>query len=118
MRGSTLLATALVGFAAWNVTASLHSQQSAAAGPPDKYLYLEDVSSPKAMDWVKEHDASTAKIIEGDPNYAPYLSEALKVAEDPSRLPVPDQHGGEVYNLWHDAEHLHGIWRKTTLRII
>jgi prolyl oligopeptidase len=81
----------------------------------DKYLWLEDVSSPRAMAWVKEHNARTAAVLEADPRFAAYDAAALKIAEDPNRLPAPDLRGDEVYNLWRDAAHSHGILRKTTL---
>ncbi len=110
---SNILPAAVFAFAAI-ATLQAGAQQVTSADAPDKYLYLEDVSSPKAMAWVKDHNERTAKILEADPHFAPYVAEALKIAEDPSRLPTPEQHGSDVYNLWHDAEHLHGLLRKTT----
>jgi prolyl oligopeptidase len=83
--------------------------------PADKYLWLEDVDSPRAMDWVKAEDARSLKVLEADPHYAPYYAEALKIAEAPDRLPTPAQRGGEIYNLWRDADHVNGIYRKTSL---
>ena len=93
---------------------SLYAQQTAPADP-DKYLYLEDVSSPAALAWVKNEDDRTAKVIEGDPHFAQYAAEALKIAEDPNRLAFPEQRDADIYNLWRDAQHVHGIYRKTTL---
>jgi prolyl oligopeptidase len=113
MRSNILPAAAVIAFACL-VPLHLCAQQAAPADPADKYIYLEDASGPKAMAWVKEHNERSAKIIEADPHFAPYVADALKIAEDPSRLPTPDQHGSDVYNLWHDAQHLHGILRKTT----
>ena len=69
------------------------AQQTAPAEVADKYLYLEEVSSPKALEWVKDQNARTAKVLEADPRFAPYAAEALKIAEDPQRLPDPEQHG-------------------------
>jgi prolyl oligopeptidase len=110
MRSNLLSAATLLAFFAALTPVLLHAQQ---ADTSDKYLYLEDVSSPRAMAWVKEHNERSAKVLEADPHFALYVAEALKVAEDPSRLPTPEEHGGDVYNLWHDAQHLHGILRKT-----
>jgi prolyl oligopeptidase len=81
----------------------------------DKYLYLEEANGPRALDWVKQHDAETAKVLEADPHFAPYVAAALKIAEDPNRLAMPSQRGGAIYNTWRDAQHVHGILRKTTL---
>jgi prolyl oligopeptidase len=92
-----------------------HAQQTTPSDSADKYLYLEDVSSPAALAWVKQEDERTAKVLEADPHFAPYVADALKVAEDPNRLPLPEERGQEIYNFWRDAQHIHGIYRKTTL---
>jgi prolyl oligopeptidase len=93
----------------------MQAQKPAPPDPADKYVYLEDVSSPAALAWVKQEDDRTAKVLEADPHFAPYVAEALKVAEDPHRLALPEMRGDAVYNLWRDAEHVHGIYRRTTL---
>src|ERR1700733_7209842 len=81
----------------------------------DKYTWLEDVSGDRSITWVKTENARTAKVLEADPRFAAYQADALKVAEDPNRLAMPALRGGEVYNFWRDAEHVRGIYRKTTL---
>jgi len=83
--------------------------------PADKYLWLEDTNSPRAMDWVKAEDARSLKILEADPRYAGFYADALKIAVAPDRLPEPDQRGSEIYNFWRDADHVNGIYRKTSL---
>ena len=83
--------------------------------PDDKYLWLEDTNSPRAMDWVKAEDARSLKVIEADPHYQSFYDDALKIAVAPDRLPEPEQRGGEIYNFWRDADHVNGIFRKTSL---
>ncbi|HEX3661627.1 MAG TPA: prolyl oligopeptidase family serine peptidase [Acidobacteriaceae bacterium] len=83
--------------------------------PPDKYLWLEDVHGARAMDWVKAEDARTAKVIEADPRFAAFDAEALKVSEDPNRLPIPQLRGNDVYNFWRDKNNIHGLLRKTSI---
>jgi prolyl oligopeptidase len=112
---NTVLASVLLLVASSIAPLSLCAQQTPSAKAADKYLYLEDVSSPAALGWVKQEDARTASVLEADPHFAPYVAEALKVAEDPNRLADPEQRGDDVYNLWRDAQHIHGIYRKTTL---
>ncbi len=85
------------------------------AASTDKYLWLEDVSSPRSMAWVKAEDARSLKVLEADPRYPAYHADALKIAQAPDRLPTPEQIGGEIYNLWRDADHVNGIFRKTSL---
>jgi prolyl oligopeptidase len=105
-------------------SASLTAQGGPAPQPPappdsslpaDKYIWLEEVNSPRAMDWVKAENARTAKVLEADPRFATWTGEALKVSEDPSRLPTPDLRGNEVYNLWNDQTNPRGLVRKTSL---
>jgi prolyl oligopeptidase len=83
--------------------------------PADKYLWLEDQESPRALDWVKAEDARSLKILEADPHYASFYADALKIAVSPDRLPEPEQRGSEIYNFWRDASHVNGIYRKTSL---
>ena len=86
-----------------------------AGGSDDKYAWLEEVSSTRSMDWVKGENARTEKILEADPRYAADFAEALTVAEDPNRLPLPGLRGGEIYNQWRDATNPRGLLRKTVL---
>ncbi len=83
--------------------------------PADKYLWLEEQESPRALDWVKAENARSLKVLEADPHYAPFYADALKIAVAPDRLPEPEQRGSEIYNLWRDAGHVNGIYRKTSL---
>jgi prolyl oligopeptidase len=81
----------------------------------DKYQWLEDVSSPRSMAWVKEEDERSAKVLQGDPQFAGLYTMALKVLESPDRLPTPQFRQGEIYNTWQDAQHVQGILRRTSL---
>ena len=94
---------------------ALSSFATAQAQQPDKYLYLESANSPEALAWVRTEDARTAKVFEADPHFAAYQAEALKLAEDPARLPAPELKGSTVYNTWRDAANPRGLLRKTTL---
>jgi prolyl oligopeptidase len=90
-----------------------HAQAPAATADP--YLWLEDAHGEKAMSWVNAENTKTLNILEKDPRYAGLYSDALKIAEAKDRIPMPRIVGGEVYNFWQDADHVRGIWRKTTL---
>ena len=88
---------------------------AAAQVTDDPYLWLEEVSSPRAMEWVDAHNATTTKLLEADPRYATLYAEALAIAAAKDRIPGPSFTHGEIYNFWQDAQHLRGIWRKTSL---
>jgi prolyl oligopeptidase len=86
-----------------------------AATSDDPYLWLEDVSGPKAMQWVEAHNARSTAVLEADPRYAQYYKEALTIAEAKDRIPVGNFIGGKVYNFWQDSDHVRGIWRRTSI---
>ena len=88
---------------------------SGASDAPDRYAWLEDVSGPRSMGWVNAENAKTAAVLEADPHYKPFLADALKVEEDPRRLPLPGLRGDDVYNLWRDKDHPRGLFRKTSV---
>jgi prolyl oligopeptidase len=81
----------------------------------DPYTWLEEVSSAKAMDWVNAHNAKSTAVLEADPRYKEYYEEALAIAQANDRIPFGAFIGGKIYNFWQDADHVRGIWRRTTL---
>ena len=81
----------------------------------DPYIWLEDVSSPRAMSWVEQHNAVTTGKLEADPRYATLYAQALEIAGAEDRIPAPSFSHGQIYNFWQDPEHLRGIMRRTTL---
>jgi prolyl oligopeptidase len=88
---------------------------AAAQTPPsDPYVWLEDVSAPKAMAWVEAHNKSVGPL-EADPRYKGLYDEALALAAAKDRIPAPHFIHGAIYNFWQDGDHLRGYWRKTTL---
>ena len=86
-----------------------------AATSDDPYLWLEDVSSPKALEWVEAHNAKSTAVLEADPRYQRFYAQALDIAEAKDRIPVGSFIRGEVYNFWQDNDHVRGIWRRATL---
>jgi prolyl oligopeptidase len=81
----------------------------------DPYLWLEDVSSPKAMAWVDAHNARSMAVLESDPRYQQYYKDALEIAQAKDRIPYGSFIGGKIYNFWQDADHVRGIWRRSSL---
>ena len=81
----------------------------------DPYLWLEEVEGERAMAWVKEHNAKSLGILQGDPRYQRYHDAALKILEATDRIAFPQFRGREIYNFWQDPQHVRGILRKTTL---
>ena len=84
------------------------------AADSDPYLWLEAIDDPKALAWVKEHNAATAERLKS-PLHDELYRQALAVLDSASRLPEVVPHGRHVYNFWQDREHVRGIYRRTTL---
>jgi prolyl oligopeptidase len=82
----------------------------------DPYIWLEDVYGAKPMEWVHAHNAKTQAVLEADPRYQQYYSEALAIAQAEDRIPNGRFIGGKIYNFWQDANHVRGIWRRTSIQ--
>ena len=85
---------------------------AASATPP---AFLTDIEGRQALDWVHAQNARTFGVLEQDPRYKGFAADALAIAQSTDRIPTPMLLGGQVYNFWQDAQHRHGIWRRTDL---
>jgi prolyl oligopeptidase len=85
-----------------------------AAPVKDPYLWLEDIDSPAALNWVSQQNALTAKKLARVPGYAAMYRDALTILTSSSRIPQVEQHGSYFYNLWQDPQHPRGLFRRTT----
>ncbi len=102
-----------------SAAAGCRSSEPAVASPAieqvDKYQWLEDVHGERSIAWVKEQNARTTEVLQNDPRFADLNAAALKIYESPDRLPMPVLKEGPSTTLWQDAEHVRGIFRRTTL---
>ena len=111
---------AVIGILGMTANTGCRSAATAAISPSsveqaDKYQWLEDVTGERSLTWVKMQNARSANVLENDPRFPQLKQAALKVLESPDRLAIPRLQEGAVYNTWRDAEHVHGILRRTTL---
>lgn len=82
----------------------------------DPYIWLEEVEGERAMDWVKAHNETSLGVLQGDPRYQTLHDEALAIVQSRDRIPSPGfNRDGTIDNFWQDANHVRGIWRRTTL---
>jgi len=88
-----------------------------AGAPPagDPFLWLEKVDGSKPLSWVKQQDAATSTVLEAVPEFAPIHEKILAIYNSKDRIPYPAIRGRYVYNFWQDANHVQGIWRRTTV---
>ena len=82
----------------------------------DPNLWLEEVEGERAMAWVRQQNERSLGVLQGDPRYAALHDQALAIVQARDRIPSPGfTHAGEIDNFWQDAEHVRGVWRRTSL---
>lgn len=124
-------AAALAALLASTSLTSAAMAQTASSAPPaaptpasgfasseatDPYVWLEEVEGERAMAWVREHNARSLGVLQGDPRYETLHQEALAIVQAQDRIPSPGfTHDGHIDNFWQDAQHVRGLWRRTTL---
>src|SRR5437016_5437386 len=81
----------------------------------DPFLWLEEIEGARALAWVREQNARSLALLEGDPRYREMYREALAVVTAPDRIPYPSFLGDLLTNFWQDDAHVRGLWRTTSL---
>ena len=116
--GARLLAIALVPGMIMTIPAAARlatEQTTELAEPEDPYLWLEDISGQRAMDWVRARNAETARALEDGAEYRALEAGILEVLDSTAKIPYVAKAGAFYYNFWRDAGHPRGLWRRTTL---
>ncbi|MDR6626580.1 prolyl oligopeptidase [Caulobacter segnis] len=85
-------------------------------GKDDPYLWMEEIEGTRALDWAKAQNTRSLAVLQGDPRYADLEAKALAIQNAKDRVPGVSFAGdGSLRNFWQDADHVRGLWRKTTL---
>ena len=80
----------------------------------DPYLWLEEVTDDRALDWVRTRNAATTAELAGD-EFDDIESRIREVLDTDARIPYARRRGEYLYNFWRDASHVRGLWRRTTM---
>ena len=83
--------------------------------PADPFRWLEDVAGDDAMDWVRARSAEAVGRIGAGSRFGELRDGAREVLDSTDRIAYVTRGGQHLYNFWQDAEHLRGLWRRTTL---
>ncbi|MGW0548743.1 prolyl oligopeptidase family serine peptidase [Streptomyces altiplanensis] len=81
----------------------------------DPYLWLEDVESEAALEWVAGRNAETEAALAAGAGFASLKERLREVLDASDRIPYTTRRGAFLYNFWRDAGHVRGVWRRTTL---
>ena len=80
----------------------------------DPYLWLEEVRGEAALDWVRAQNEPTLAELCGE-RFEQMRADVLEIGTADTRIPSVKRRGDYLYNVWTDAEHPRGLWRRTTL---
>ncbi len=91
------------------------SPTDAALTEADPYLWLEEVAGEKALDWVKQQNILSTRVLEARPEFTVIREQLLAIMDSKERIPYVAKHGRWCYNFWRDEKNPRGLWRRTTL---
>ena len=103
MKKYILLLLVLMGFS--------HSTQA----QEDKYQWLEEVDSPKSLEFVEAQNKITFDKLSQEKDYQDLYDKNLEILNATDRIAYPAVIGKYVYNFWKDKEHVRGIFRRCLL---
>jgi prolyl oligopeptidase len=86
-----------------------------ASAQEDPYLWLEDVTGQKQLEWVKEQNERAKRVLEAAPDFKHMHGRMLNVFTSDERIPSVVKRGDFLYNFWQDATYPRGLLRRTTL---
>ncbi|CAN7307584.1 prolyl oligopeptidase family serine peptidase [Caulobacter sp. LjRoot300] len=85
-------------------------------GKDDPYKWMEEIEGERPLAWAKAQNTRSLAILQGDARYAGLQAQALAILNAKDRVPSVSFAGdGSLRNFWQDADHVRGLWRKTTL---
>ncbi|TMQ71008.1 MAG: S9 family peptidase, partial [Candidatus Eisenbacteria bacterium] len=111
----TKAARPAVGSAAGKTAATNAAGAASAQAADDPYLWLEDVTGQKSLDWVAQRNTESKKAITTQPGFGEMQSRFLDILNSTAKIPYVTKIGDAYYNFWKDKEHERGTWRRTTL---
>ena len=96
------------------VLLSVIQPATASAQARDPFVWLEDLASPRAIDWVKARNAGTYAELSSLPAYPQLYDAVMRVVSADDRIAYPQIVGDRLYNFWQDQDHPRGLWRRST----
>jgi len=105
-----LLPLSLSGLACVAPTTS----ESLATEGADPFLWLEDVTAERSLEWAKARNAiSAGELVDGE--FKALEARLRSILDSNERIPGVTKIGALYYNFWTDAKNPRGLWRRTTI---
>src|ERR1700759_777327 len=93
---------------------SIDARPTIAAPEDDPYLWLEEIEGERALAFVDAQNQRTLSA-HADAIFERDRDALAAILDRPDNIPFVTRRGGLLYNLWKDAEHPRGLWRRTTM---
>src|SRR3569833_113601 len=93
---------------------SIDDRPTASAPDDDPYLWLEEIEGERALAFVEAQNRRTLSAY-ADAAFERDRDALAAIFDRPDNIPFVSRRGGLLYNLWKDAGHPRGLWRRTTL---
>ncbi len=111
-----ILAAGFVASAALgSAFAATPASEDAMPATADPYAWLEDVTGAGPLAWVHERNSATDAELAATPGFAQREAELRAILDSDAKIPEVEKIGEGYYNFWKDAQHVRGLWRRTTL---
>ncbi|MFN5454508.1 MAG: S9 family peptidase, partial [Bradyrhizobium sp.] len=93
---------------------SIDDRPTLAAPDDDPYLWLEDIEGERALAFVAAQNQRTLAAL-GGAGFERDRDMLAAIFDRSDNIPFVSRRGALLYNLWKDAAHPRGLWRRTTL---
>lgn len=81
----------------------------------DPYLWLEDVTGERALDWARTQNEESTNELKASSQFESLEKRFLKILDSKERIPYVRKYGDLYYDFWRDEKNPKGLLRRTTL---
>ena len=96
---------------------SIDDRPTQSAPDDDPYLWLEEIEGARALDFVARQNRVTLGKF-GGMAFERDRDMLATIYDRPDNIPYVSRSDGLLYNLWKDASHPRGLWRRTPTRYL
>lgn len=83
--------------------------------PEDPYLWLEEVTSDKALAWARDRNKTSEGELTAAASFAQLRDRIRGILDSKDKLTYVNKMHGQYYNFWRDAKNPKGLLRRTSL---
>lgn len=93
---------------------SVDDRPTLSAPDDDPWLWLEEIEGTQALDFVERQNSLTLAAF-GGKTFEHDRDILAAIYDRPDNIPYVSRRGNDLHNLWKDASHPRGLWRRTTM---